>query len=137
MEHYCYSVRTEEGTFYYDGDDLLHRTDGPAREFSNGECEWFVHGKRHREDGPAVTWPIPRPNKEQEPAVCGYEAWYVNGVRHRADGPAQVYPNGDRVWYFQGELHREDGPAVEESDRRAWYTHGVLVDAPTMVVATT
>ena len=28
----------------------FHREDGPAIEFSNGNKEWLVNGKRHRED---------------------------------------------------------------------------------------
>ena len=32
----------------------LHRTDGPAIEFSNGEKHWHIKGKLHRTDGPAI-----------------------------------------------------------------------------------
>lgn len=128
MVHYCYRVRTDEGVFYFDGDDLPHRSDGPAREYTNGEREWFEHGLRHREDGPAVTWPAPKGTSKRKAAEFGYAAWYRRGQRHREDGPAQVYPNGDQRWYFEDRLHREDGPAVEEQGfRREWYAHGVLV----------
>jgi hypothetical protein len=30
-----------------------HREDGPAIEHANGDKEWYLNGKRHREDGPA------------------------------------------------------------------------------------
>ena len=32
----------------------LHREDGPAIEYTNGESHWVVHSKSHRLDGPAV-----------------------------------------------------------------------------------
>ena len=34
----------------------FHRVDGPAVEYPNGDSEWWLNGKRHREDGPAVVW---------------------------------------------------------------------------------
>jgi hypothetical protein len=33
---------------------LLHRDDGPAIEYSDGEKVWYQHGLRHRIDGPAL-----------------------------------------------------------------------------------
>ena len=38
---------------YYDSDNRLHREDGPAVEWTNGNKWWFKHGDLHREDGPA------------------------------------------------------------------------------------
>ncbi len=35
---------------------VLHRTSGPAVEFSNGDKYWFQDNKLHREDGPAVEY---------------------------------------------------------------------------------
>lgn len=46
-----------------------HRDDGPAIELPDGRREWWLHGKRHREDGPAIEWPD------------GYRSWWLNGVR--------------------------------------------------------
>ncbi len=34
----------------------LHREDGPAIEWNDGDKEWFINGNRHREDGPAVIY---------------------------------------------------------------------------------
>ena len=65
-----------------------HRIDGPAVENANGNKTWYIHGKLHRiDDGPAF---------EQRD---GYKAWYVNGERHRLDGPAVEYANGDKDWW--------------------------------------
>lgn len=41
-----------------------------------GSKEWYLNGKRHREDGPAIE----RPDRSKE--------WYLNGEFHRVDGPA-------------------------------------------------
>jgi hypothetical protein len=38
---------------YKNEDNLSHRLDGPAREYSNGNKVWYKNGLRHREDGPA------------------------------------------------------------------------------------
>ena len=46
-----------------------HREDGPAVERANGSCEWYLNGICHRENGPAVEW------------ADGYRAWYLDGVR--------------------------------------------------------
>ena len=46
---------------------LLHRVDGPALEWFDGDKEWYQHGKLYREDGPSV--------------VCsdGRKYWTING----------------------------------------------------------
>jgi hypothetical protein len=35
-------------------DGVLHRTDGPAVEYTDGFLAWWVNGRLHRTDGPAV-----------------------------------------------------------------------------------
>ena len=45
----------------------LHRTDGPAVEYSDGTKSWFINGKLHREDGPAIE------------LSNGGKSWYING----------------------------------------------------------
>ena len=45
----------------------IHRTGGPAVEYSDGSKEWFHHGTLHRDDGPAVEW------------ADGECEWYLNG----------------------------------------------------------
>lgn len=67
----------------------------------NGDKSWYLNGKLHRTDGPAVE------------CVCGTKLWYLNGEFHREDGPACEYTNGDKLWYLNGKLHRKDGPAIE------------------------
>ena len=82
-------------------------------EYADGDKVWYLNGKRHREDGPAVEW------------TDGTKKWYLNGQLHREDGPAIERANGDKEWYLNGQLHREDGPAVEYADGyKAWYLDG-------------
>ncbi len=57
---------------------------------SDGRC-WFLKGRLHREDGPAV---------EDE---FGYQEWYYNGKLHREDGPAVIWPSGETEWWYEGQ----------------------------------
>jgi len=85
--------------------------------YPNGTKRWYLNGKNHREDGPAIEYP------------SGAKFWYLNGKKHREDGPAIEYDNGDKYWYFNGERHREDGPAVEyPSGAKFWYLNGVFMN---------
>jgi len=78
-----------------------------------GNKYWYLNGKLHREDGPAIEW------------VDGDKEWYLNGERHRTEGPAIEYTNGTKEWYLNGERHRENGPAVEYAyGYKAWYLNG-------------
>ena len=45
---------------------------------------WYLNGKLHREDGPAVEF------------ADGDKFWYLNGKLHREDGPAVEYADGDK-----------------------------------------
>ena len=97
----------------YDTSKALHRTDGPAVEWGNGDRFWLVDGKRHRVDGPAVE----RAN--------GTKHWYVDGKRHRIDAPAAEYADGGKRWYVDCKRHRLDGPAEEwASGGRYWWADG-------------
>jgi len=61
-----------------------------------GTKRWYLHGKPHREDGPAIE----RAN--------GAKQWWLNGKRHREDGPAVEYSDGDKSWYLHDEkVHPE------------------------------
>ena len=52
-----YTVKTDGyGTKYWYQNGQLHREDGPAIEYADGNRYWFQNGQLHREDGPAVEW---------------------------------------------------------------------------------
>lgn len=79
---------------------IMHRTDGPAFEFVDGNKYWYQNGKRHRTDGPAIE------------RNDGSKFWYQNGKYHRLDGPAIEWADGSKYWYQNGNLHHTDGPAI-------------------------
>ena len=55
MKHIEYKVKVyADGTKYWYLNGKRHREDGPAVECADGHKEWYLNGKRHREDGPAV-----------------------------------------------------------------------------------
>jgi hypothetical protein len=75
-----------------------------------GRKSWYLNGRRHRTDGPAVEY------------ADGSKEWYLNGIHHRTDGPAIEYADGDKYWYIYNELHRTDGPAIIYADGdKSWY----------------
>ena len=84
-------VTSQDGSKHWYLNGKLHREDGPAIEHSNNYKEWWLNGKRHREDGPAIEYPN------------GSKFWYSNGKRHRKDGPAIEYANGSKDWYLNDE----------------------------------
>ena len=86
-----YDIREDSGgtiRYYKPGTYILHRTDGPAVEYTDGAKSWYVNGRRHRTDGPAVEY------------ADGTKFWYVDGKHHRLDGPAIEWADGDNSWYI-------------------------------------
>jgi hypothetical protein len=84
-----------------------------VRIYPNGDKYWYLNGKYHREDGPAIEW------------SNGDKSWYLMGKLHREDGPAFEGSNGHKEWYLMGKLHREDGPAFEGSNgHKEWWLMG-------------
>ena len=79
--------------------DVLHHEKRPSVEYADGGFMWYLFGKKHRVDGPAI-----------KTDIC-YE-WFHHGVRHREDGPAIEWADGDKAWYHHGELLSEK--SIEE-----------------------
>ena len=77
-------VRKDGTRYYLNG--KLHREDGPAVEYPDGTKSWYLNGKLHRTDGPAIEY------------ANGTKCWWVDGKRHRTDGPALEHANGDKEW---------------------------------------
>jgi hypothetical protein len=96
--------RTKEGVIRYYLNGKLHREDGPAIIWASGTVMFYLKGELHREDGPAVIW------------ASGTVMFYLDGELHRVDGPALIYPDGTQYYYLNGKLHREDGPAIIYTD---------------------
>lgn len=66
METYTVKVHTNGDREWYQN-DKLHRTDGPAVEWTNGDRQWWQKGLLHRTDGPAVEF------------ASGDREWYIEG----------------------------------------------------------
>lgn len=49
-----YTVEKWADGIYWWYNNYVHRKNGPAIEYINGDKYWLQFGKRHREDGPAV-----------------------------------------------------------------------------------
>jgi hypothetical protein len=62
----------------------------------DGTKKWYLNGKRHREDGPAVEYP------------SGTKEWHLNGQRHREDGPAIEHSDGHKAWFLNGKCLTEE-----------------------------
>jgi len=88
-----YTVEVNNGNvrWYKEGTNILHRIDGPATEYANGDKFWYQNGKLHRIDGPAKEY------------AGGDKVWYQNDQLHRLDGPACEYANGTKFWFYQGD----------------------------------
>jgi len=80
-----------------------------VKVYANGTKHWYLNGKRHREDGPAVE------------SANGDKYWFLNDKRHREDGPAVEFADGNKEWHLNGKLHREDGPAIEYVNGGKWW----------------
>ena len=75
-----------------------------VKVYPNGSKRWYLNGKLHREDGPAIEYPN------------GSKRWYLNGKVHREDGPAVENFNGSKYWYLNGkELTEEEFNARRNS----------------------
>jgi hypothetical protein len=60
---------SDRRVWWVNKEGLLHRLDGPAREWTDGSKEWWVNGKQHRLGGPAAVWSSDR------------KQWWVVGQR--------------------------------------------------------
>ena len=83
----------------------LHREGGPAIERADGDKQWWFHGELHREDGPAIE------------RAGGYKEWWLNGSRHREDGPAVEYSDGSKEWWLYDEELTEEEYRRRTSDQ--------------------
>ena len=108
-----------DGTKHWYLNGKLHREDGPAVEYLDvtnrnvATIQWYLNGKRHREDGPAIEY------------SNGTKQWYLNDKLHREDDPAVEYSDGTKYWYINGNFHREDGPATVHADgTKQWFLRG-------------
>ena len=67
----------------------------------NGDIVYYLNGKFHREDGPAVY-------------NDAYKGWWLYGRLHREDGPAAEYTGG-KSWYLNDQCYGNDDDFTNES----------------------
>jgi hypothetical protein len=67
-----------------------------VKVFDNGTRHWYLNGKLHREDGPAIEY------------ANGDRYWFLNGEIHREDGPAIEYSDLTPEWWLNGEKYTEE-----------------------------
>jgi hypothetical protein len=92
------------GTKRYYLNDFLHREDGPAIEWSNGDKEWRTYDQFHRKDGPAIEY------------SNGDKSYWVNGKLHREDGPARDW-DGEKEFWINGRLFLSEENYWKEIER--------------------
>jgi hypothetical protein len=88
-------VTYPENTTYYKN-NKIHREDGPAIEWRNGNMHWLFNDRLHRTDGPAI-------ELVETELGCIVKKWSINGKYHREDGPAVEFGNGYKEWWIDGE----------------------------------
>ena len=115
------NIKKEDNIVQYFLNKELHRKDGPAfiqymvfiksptmisnfdyyydRNIISNE-EYYINGKRHRENGPAIIY-------YYENGSVQIENYYFNNKLHRIDGPASLYYNFEskcilKSYWFNG-----------------------------------
>ena len=78
-----------------------------VHEYSDGTKHWYLNGKLHREDGPAVEY------------SDGIKHWYLNGKLHREDGPAVGFWSGNKHWYLNGMSYGKSAYQAEMAKRNS------------------
>ena len=93
--------------------NILHKdNDLPAYE-SKEVCVWYVSGKVHRDNAPAVIF-------NQKNLKYLYQSiweWYKNGMMHREDGPAELTIDGLLNWYIEDHFVK-NGQAIYEATEK-------------------
>lgn len=84
-------VIDDENNIFYYKNNKRHREDGPAVIWNNGDREWWLNDRLHRDnDKPAVI------------QCMGLKQWCQFGKLHREDGPAVINPSGERKFFING-----------------------------------
>ena len=74
----------------------------------NGDKRWYLNGKLHRTDGPAIEW------------IDGSKSWYLNGKLHRTDGPAIEYADGTKQWFLNDKYVSMEDVITDPKEQFWW-----------------
>jgi len=110
-------IRTPNREIYHhnDSDGVSHRIGGPAESsyvLDSGteqyEEIWRINGDRHREDGPAYTMILRKPNKETWGGVVSIHDWNQYFDKFPNATPVNYTAVKDTVWSRNGLTYRSD-----------------------------
>ena len=68
-----------------------------GKHITNGFEEWYVNGKLHRVDGPAVTWPRGTSGKNT--------FWYWRDEIFHPDDFNESWPDDKKAWWMRAKLN--------------------------------
>ena len=87
-----------------DEKSYLHCEKYPAIRWLNGCQEWYLHGKRHRLDGPAFIDGIDR-------------SWYKDDKLHREDDPAKIWEThvDSMDWHSLIKIYYINGKRIKQN----------------------
>jgi hypothetical protein len=139
-------IINECGTKYWFDDNKLHRDDGPAVIYSNGNVEFWFKGNRiycKTNDHFLSTIPLIPSYLEFEELSYGSEFYFDDDNKlHCDDGPALIYRKQNifhySKYFHHGKLHRANGPAFELLEKhKEWYLNDELhrVDGPAIEIS--
>ena len=133
---------------WYDWGWLIHRTDGPAVEYADGDTAWYINNKKMSEEQfnqwRAKNNPIKESRSENIKQLASMEVPYKvdnDGTEtyKTKDGYRVESAVGNIFWFNNnGERHRVDGPAVEFVDgSKYWYVNNKQhrIDGPAYIGA--
>ena len=89
---------------------------------TDGTKGWYLNGKLHREDGPAME------------CAHGDKHWYLNGKRQRVDGPAIEWSGGGEAWYLNDEYLTEQEHKKATTKYTSCSGKEVVIDGVTYVL---
>ena len=79
-------------------------------EYADGSRYWYLNGKLHRENGPAI---------EVEYDGRLHREWWLNDKRHREDGPSIEWAIGARAYHLNGVMLSEEQFNAFNAQRKA------------------
>ena len=124
IDNYPTEINSDGAKIWRNQEGELHRDNGPAVIYPNGQQEYYQNECLHRLDGPAIVIPFL------------YYEYYQNGKRHRLDGPSIMRSDGYQAYWVDGKRHRIDGPAViDENHREEYWVNGKRnrLDGPAVI----
>lgn len=130
-----YSTKDHLGTWRWFKDGVLHRENGPAIEWDDGDKYWYKNNVLHREAGPAIECVNPNDNQYYLDGAFKTKAQFdsiINkkkNLKYSKDNPPTApgtYDLGDGIsiyiaaygkdtftlWQRDYKNHRDDGPAI-------------------------